>query len=201
MAQQPATAATAPKSEHRHADPKAEYQHTCPVCREEDRKRSALNFRAIPEDDLVRTTFLVPDSDFDNSVCRAYINHKYPYAQYVSSQIDIKRVVHYPDGEQIVIVRRDTWPKPPAAAQKKVKDAEDRWVYEPIPPESLVHEVVESEALNVRDLIVTKKADRFTKATQDNVPLLRRISELMPPPYRIDLPRDPADVLMTFVHA
>lgn len=157
--------------------------------------------RSIAEDDLARTTFLVPDSTFDQAVCRAYIAAKYPYAQYVGSTLDIRRVPHWDDGEQIVVVRRDTWPKAPSPNQKKLKDAEDHWYYEEIPPETLVHEVVESEPLNVRELCVITRADRFTKAAHDPTPLVRRLAELMPQPYRIDLPRHDDDVLARFIHA
>lgn len=197
---QAAPAPAAPK--HRHTNPETEYQNSCPVCRAADAARSKLEVRAIPEDDLVRTTFLIPESTFDQAVCRAYLAHKYPYAQYINSQLDISRVAHWEDGEQIVIVRRDTWPKNPAPSQKKVKDTEEGTVYyAEVPPETLMHEVVESEPVDVRKLCVVKKADRFTKAETDKHPLIQRLAELMPLPYRIDLPRHEDDVLMRFIHA
>lgn len=204
MAQpQAATPPTAAKPVHRHTNPdETTYQNSCPACRAADAERSKLDVRAIPEGDLVRTTFLVPDSSFDGDVCRAYIAHKYPYAQYVGSTLDISRVDKWPDGEQIVIVRRDTWPKNPAPCQKKVKDLEEGIVYyEPVDPSSLIHEVVESGALNIRQLCIITQADRFSKEQADKLPLIRRMAELMPLPYRIDLPRHEDDVLVRFIHA
>lgn len=193
---------TQPKPAHRHTNPDTVYQNSCPACRAADAARSKLDVRAIAEEDLARTTFLIPDSPFDADVCRAYIAHKYPNAMYIGSTLDISRVAHWPDGEQIVIVRRDTWPKNPTPSQKKVKDLDEGVVfYEPVDPTTLMHEIVESAPLDIRELCVITKADRFSKATSDDAPLKRRMAELMPLPYRIDLPRHEDDVLVRFIHA
>jgi hypothetical protein len=201
MATQPQTQEPAkPKLQHKHPN-NEHYLFTCKACRDADAQRSKLDVRALSDDDLVRTTFLVPETDYDNRVCRAYIALKYPDAVYVESKLNTAQFGGWADGEQIVVVRRDTHPKPGGPGSRREKDVEDRWQYIPIEPETYINEVVESAPVDVKTTMVVTKADRFTKAELNTKPLIARLSELMPLPYRIDLPRDDNDSVLYFVHA
>lgn len=186
--------------EHKHTN-NENYVFTCKACRAADAERSKLDVRAIPEDDLVRTTFLIPDSDYDNQVCRAYLMHKYPDATYIGSSLNTSIIGGWPEGEQIVVVRRDTYPKPVGPGSRREKDVEDKWQYVGIDPETYVHEVVEMAPIDIKATIIETKPDRFTKAKLNKAPLLRRLAELMPLPYRIDIPRSLGDDCIYFVHA
>lgn len=184
---------------HKHAGDE-HYQQTCKACRAADAERSRPGFCALSDADLERTTFLIPEMPYDALVCRAYLTEKYPEARYIGSSIDLAKLGGWADGEQIVIVRRDTWPRPPGPGQKREKDVEGKWEYLPIPVETFVSEVVESAAIDVKKTIQLTAADRFTKSQLDIRPLLARLSELMAQPYRIDLPRHPNDTVAYFVH-
>lgn len=191
---------TPPTIKHRHTNSE-HYQNTCRACRMADAERSRPGYCAIAEKDLGRTTFLVPDTPYDALVCRAYLTEKYPDARYIGSSLDLGKLGGWAEGEQIVVVRRDTWPKPHGVGSKREKDVEDKWEYIMVPPETYIPEVVESEPVDVKRTIELTQADRFTKSQLDIRPLLQRLSELMPLPYRIDLPRHPNDTVAFFVHA
>lgn len=185
---------------HRHTN-NEHYQNTCKACRMADAERSRPGFCSITDKDLERTTFLVPDTAYDALVCRAYLAEKYPDARYIGSSIDLGKLGGWADGEQIVVVRRDTWPKQHGVGSKRQKDVEDKWEYIEVPPETYISEVVESAPLDVKRTIQLTDADRFTKSQLDIRPLIARLSELMPLPYRIDMPRHPNDTVAYFVHA
>jgi hypothetical protein len=187
------------KPNHKHTNDE-HYQLTCKACRLADAERSRPGFCSIPEADLARTTFLVPDSQYDNAVCRAYLLEKYPDAPYIGSSIDLAKLGGYAEGEQLVVVRRDSWPRPPAEAQTREKDVEGKWQYSDVDPQTLIGEVVEMAPLNIKFTIQLSAADRFTKSKLDISPLTRRLAELMAYPYRIDLPRDPRDTVAYFIH-
>lgn len=190
----------APKLVHKHTGDE-DYQNTCKACRAADAERSRPGYCAIPEAELGHTTFLVPDTPYDDQVCRAYIFEKYPDARYIGSSLDLAKLGGWADNEQIVVVRRDTWPKPHGVGSKREKDVEGKWEYIMVPPETYICEVVESAPIRVKQTIVAAEADRFTKSQLNIKPLIKRLCELMPLPYRIDLPRHEDDTVAYFVHA
>lgn len=198
MAQQ--TTEPTKKPAHRHPNSER-YLNTCKGCRAADAERSALDKRSVSEDDLERTTFLIPETGYDNAVCRAYLSHKYPDARYIGSTIDLAKLGGWPLGDRIVVIRRDTWPKAPGVGQRREKDEENKWVYIDIPPETYIAECVESEPIDVHATMVTTKGDRFTQGAMDWRPLIARLCEQMCLPYRIDMPRDEKDTVARFVHA
>lgn len=177
------------------------YLNTCKACRADDAARSAPDVRAVREDDIARTTFLIPETPYDNSICRAYLAEKYPEAGYIHHKLDLAKLGGWAEGEQIVVVRRDTWPKQPGPGQTREKDEEGKWQYNAVPPETYLNEIVEMAPIDVRATMVVTKADRFTKSALDIKPLIARLAELMCLPYRIDMPRDDNDTEMNFVHA
>jgi len=185
---------------HKHTNDEA-YQHMCKACRAADAARSRPGFCSVKEEDLARTTFLVPDSPYDGRVCRAYLAEKYPDAPYIGSSLDLAKLGGYAEGEQIVIVRRDPWPKQPGACMTREKDEEGKWVYTDVDPATLIGEVVESAPVNVKLTVQLSAADRFSKSKLDISPLTRRLGELMAFPYRIDLPKHKNDTVAYFVHA
>lgn len=204
MPQAPTTEAapkTPKKLQHIHPDGRL-YFNQCRACREEDRARSGLDNPHIKDEDIERTTFLIPHSDHDGAVCRAYLDAKYPEerpgTRYVGSTLDTEKLGGWVEGEQLVIVRIDTWPKPPSAGTARKKDQEDKWETVTIPYEDLIHEVVESAPIEVRKIMTVNKADRFTKSTYNKQPFYDRLSELMPAPYQLRLPMYEGDTLLWF---
>lgn len=198
----PQPQATEPKPQklvHQHTADET-YLSTCRACRAADAERSKLDAVNYDEDALEHVTFIVPETQSDQEICKAYIFKKYPQAKYIGSALDLSQVPAWPDGELIVVVRRDTWPKPPSSRLVRKKDAEDKWETVQRPDEEMIHECVESAPIDVRKTIVAVKGDRFTKATVDTMPLVRRLAEHMPPPYRIDMPSGKGDTVMRMVH-
>lgn len=196
----PNTRESVTKPKHKHTSDE-HYQFTCRACRAADAERSRPGFCALSEDELPRTTFLVPDSEYDALVCRAYLMEKYPDATYIGSSLDLAKLGGWADGEQIVVVRRDVWPKQPGVSKTREKDVEGKWIYADVPPEALISEVVESAAIDVKKTIQVSVPDRFTKSQLNIRPFIARLSELMAPPYRIDMPRSDKDSVLYFVHA
>jgi hypothetical protein len=160
-----------------------------------------MSVRAIKEKELVNVTFWIPETTFDNMVCRAYLAEKYPDAPYISSQINLASIAGWPTEDKIVIVRRDTWPKAPGRATTREKDEEGKWMYVDVPPETYLHEVVEMAPIHIHSAMVATAANRFNKSKLDLKPLIARLCEVMPQPYRIDLPRHDKDTEARFVHA
>lgn len=196
----PSIGASVAKLPHKHTGDET-YQNTCKACRAADAERSRPGYCNVPEDKLVCTTFLIPDAQYDGNVCRAYITEKYPDAVYIGASLDIGKLAGYDENEQIVVVRRDTWPRLPGVGITRAKDVEGKWEYTDVDPATYISEVVESAPINIRQAITISKADRFTKSQLDLRPLLRRLAEQMPPPYRIDLPRHKDDSVLYFVFA
>lgn len=209
--QNPAPAPQTRPSRAEHVHPEgASYCNSCRACRAADAERSKLEHRALKDEEVERTTFLVPEPVHDQEICRAYIAHKYPNALYIGTSLDLAQLTGWPDGEQIVVVRRDTWPRPPSSRFKRQKDAEDKWETVQVADELLIHECVESAPIDVRkSLAYIGGSGRFTKAQVDYMPLVRKLAEQMPVPYRIDMPRNldregkaiNTDSVMRFVYA
>lgn len=194
-------AAQPPKPTHKNHPPDAKYWFTCPACRAEDRARSAPDFKQLTEEDYERTTFMIPSSDIDRRICEAYLALKYPDAPYITSSLNLETLSGWGDDEQIVVVRRDTWPKAPGASFKRMKDEEGKWETQELPAETFVADVVEMAPIVVRETLVHSKADRFKKAKIDKMPLVRRLAEVMAPPYRPDMPKSDKDTVLYFAFA
>jgi hypothetical protein len=200
--QQPSqpTAAAPRKYDHKHPSDET-YLFTCKACRAEDAERSKLTNKQVSYEEMENVTFLVPPG-YDGEVCRAYLAEKYPDAVYIGSSLDLAQLPGWADNERIIVVRRDCYPKQPLPAYERKKDQEDKWVTSEVAPSTYIPDVREMAPLHVKSLLVhTKGVNRFEKAKLDNRPFLTRIAELMPLPYRPDMPRDPKDSVMYFVHA
>lgn len=163
--------------------------------------RSAPDFKQIDEADYDRTTFLIPGNDYDRQICLAYLQAKYGELPYVSDALNLDLLSGWAEDEQIVCLRRDTWPKQPRAGFKRMKDEEGKWAEERLDPALYIEDIREMAPLNVRSTMVIEKANRFKKSSTDRGPLIARLEELMPFPYRLDLPKDPKDCVMRIVFA
>lgn len=178
------------------------YWYQCRACREADKARSDKKVKQVGEEDYDRTIFLIPDNEFDAAVCREYMREKYPHAKWITSSIDLAKLGGWGSDDQVIVIRRDPWPKECAAHFRRMKDDDVVW-HEQIPPDSpqFVSEVVEMAVLNVRECIYISPATRFSKSKPDDSNLISRLTELWPLPYRLDMPRDPRgnDTVMRFV--
>lgn len=190
----------APTAHSRHPEG-AKYWFQCPLCRLQDKTRSAPETRQLSPDDFERTTFLVPSSDFDRKICEAYVHAKYGDVPYFTDSLNLDMLSGWAADEQIVCLRRDTWPRYPAKGAIRQKDEEGKFETMMLPPENFVADIVEMAAINVRDTISMDKATRFAKARISNDALIERLSEFFPIPYRVDMPRHKNDVILRIIHA
>jgi hypothetical protein len=174
------------------------YWFTCKACRAADRERSALDKRALNDAEVALTAFLIPESDYDSQVCRAYLEHKYPDAEFIASSIDLSKLTGWADDEQLVIVTRQAGKDSPGMRRKK--DEEGKWETMPVLPSEYIAEVTESSPINVKRTINVGKADKFTKSAVNIQPLMVRLMERVFPPYRIDLPKHEKDTILRIVH-
>lgn len=195
------TATAAPRVyEHKHGSGET-YLFTCKACRAEDAKRSKLDHKQVQFEDMERVTFLVPGG-YDGEICRAFLAEKYPDAVYIGSSLDLGQLTGWADDERIIVVRRDTYPKQPGPGFERTKDKEDKWVTLEVPASRYIEDVAEMAALSVKALLIhTKGANRFEKAKLDIGSFIQRIAELLPLPYRPDMPRHEKDSVMYIVHA
>lgn len=168
------------------------YVHSCKACMQEDRARMQAA-PTLTEDDMNRTMFLVPESDYDQKVCRAYIANRYPEAKSIVSQFHAERM-SYVKGAQIVVVTRRALPgRLLGSGYKRMQDEETKgWFDMPVPPETHLHEVVESPAIVVSECMLVKPADMFSEQSIDMTELVARLAERAHP-YRIALPADERD--------
>jgi hypothetical protein len=190
---QPQQQITQQQAKRAHEHPTNEqYWFECRACREADKARTDMKVKQVAEDDYDRTIFLIPDNEFDGQVCREFLLQKYPHAKWITSKIDLQKLGGWGPDDQVVVIRRDPWPRECAAHWKRMKEDDVVW-HEQIPPDSpqFLAEVVEMEAVNVRQCIYISPATRFSKSKPDDSRLIARLTELWPPPYRIDMPRDP----------
>lgn len=203
MAQpQQQTARVEPARKYEHKHPSGEtYLFTCKACRAEDEERSKMANKQASYEEMERVTFLVPPG-YDGEVCRAYLAEKYPDAVYIGSSLDLAQLTGWADDERIIVVRRDCFPKQPGPGSERKKDAEDKWVTADVAPSTYIGDVREMASISVKALLVhTRGANRFEKNKLDISTFTQRLAELLPLPYRPDMPRDPKDTVMYIVHA
>lgn len=198
--QQSAAATSEPKRalDHKHT---THYLHTCKACVEADKARSAIDKRGLTDAQLAHTTFLLPEMQYENQVCRAYLTQKYPDVepQNITASLNLSMLTGWEKDDLIVVVRRVPGPKGLGPMVKRGKDAEDKWDDIYIPASEYIHEVVESAPLVVDELVVRSKANRFVAAKVDHVPLIDRLTELLVPTYRVDMPRHKDDCIMRII--
>jgi hypothetical protein len=201
MAQPQSVTSEAKKQEqHRHT---SHYLHTCKACREADKARSASDKRALNDADLAHTTFLLPEDQYDNQVCREYLRLKYPDHdhQFLTSSINLEMLTGWEREDTIVVVRRVAPPHGFGPRYKRQKDEENKWADVEVHPSTYVGEVVESAPLLVDELVTRPKANRYVKASIDYRPLIERLTELLVPTYRVDMPREKNDSLMRVIRS
>ena len=184
--------------EHKHPSGQR-YFAACKVCRAEDAARSGIDKRTFSDADLEHVTFIIPEDEYDNLVCRDYLLEKYPDALFVGSSLDLAKLPGFPDEEVIVVVKRVNKPgKELGARFRRAKDAEEKWITEQVATSTYFDEVVESEPIPIKRTMVLHKADRFTKSQTDLRPLIQRLEEVMYP-WRPDMPRHRDDTVLRMV--
>ncbi|HEX6464227.1 MAG TPA: hypothetical protein VFZ98_07240 [Vicinamibacterales bacterium] len=167
------------------------YVFNCPACVAEDKARMAAP-PTLTAAEIGTTLFLIPESDYDRSICALYVRERYPDAQSVSHQFHAEKLAYVKDARIVVVTRRGLNGKTPGPAWKRQKDEEGKWEDFKLPPETYLNEVVESSPIIVADCMDVVPATMFSDGSVDMTELTARVAERAYP-FRIAPPADPRD--------
>jgi hypothetical protein len=167
------------------------YVFNCPACVADDKARMAAP-PTLTAAELNATLFLIPESDYDRSICTLYVKERYPEAQSVVHQFHAEKLAYVKDARIVVVTRRGLNGKTPGPGWKRQKDEEGKWEDFKLPPETYLHEVVESAPIVVSDCMDVVPATMFSEGSVDMTELTARVAERAYP-YRIAPPADPRD--------
>lgn len=165
------------------------YVFNCKACQWEDRERMKAPTEVL---DLDSVLFLVPESDYDQKVCRAYVSKRYPEVTSVTDKFHAERLSFVPNARVVVVTRRAKPGKQLGPRFKRKKDAEDVWQEWEVEPETYLDDVVESAPINIRECLHVQPAGMFSDQKLDLSELIARLSEVAYP-YRIAIPAHPDD--------
>ena len=169
------------------------YVFNCKACQAEDRARMEAPPTLKPRDYEV-TLFLVPESEYDNSVCRAYLAKRYPELEQsqasIVSAFHAEKLTYVKGAQMIVVTRRPKSLRGPGL--RRIKDDENKWIDVPVPPETYIDDVIESAPLVIDECLDVKPATMFSEQSVDMTELVARLAERAFP-YRIAPPADPKD--------
>jgi hypothetical protein len=169
------------------------YNAACPACRLDDKARREPGPH-ISEEELYRTIFLIPDFAPERRIAEIYVQRTYPGAQNIGSSLNYQLVPQMPDIQIVVVARR---PEPGHSLTPHVKQQlriDNKWEEIQVPPEELVHEVLESAPITVGDSVQVSPMSLTTHSMVNTDELVERLAEVSPG-YRI-FRQNPPDQLI-----
>jgi len=169
------------------------YIFSCKGCIADDKKRMDAP-PTLNEVALDKTLFLIPETEYDQAICRVYLKTRYPEATNIVAQFNAERLSYVKGAQIVVITRRGKNGGMPGPGTRRQKDAEDVWKESKIPPETYLDELVESAPILVEECMNVVPANMFSDQDVDMRELIARLSERAYP-YRIACPADPRDKL------
>lgn len=170
------------------------YSAACPACQLDDAKRRNATEPQIPEDDLYKTIFLIPDYAPERQIASLYVQRRYPGAVNVGSSINFKLVPQMPDIIIVVVARR---PQPGHTLTPHLRQqlrADNKWEDVVVPHDELIPEVLESAPIVVGDTVKVSAISLITEQEVDVSELVDRLAEVSPG-YRI-MKQNPPDQLI-----
>lgn len=162
------------------------YLPNCKACQAADRERMA---GPAPKYNLETTMFLLPEPEYDNMVCRAYLIARYPDAEHIVHAFNADKL-SYVKGAQVVVITRRGKNGKLGPRTKRAKDEEGTFYDAPIPPETYLDEVVESDPIVVADCVRVQAGSMYAEESVDFSELMARIAERAVP-FRIAPPIAP----------
>lgn len=136
---------------------------------------------AAPKD----TVWLVPDIDYDKQVIQKYLAAKYRDIprDMIQVQVNMQALPHVPTMQIIVCVRRQKDEFSPLGPSNRVvfDQARQSNRHEPIPPETYIDEVFESEPVRVGEYVKVTPGMIFRPQETDLNPLIDRLCALAAP--------------------
>lgn len=167
-------------------DPAPTYYAACKACQAADKARMA----APPTiTNLETTMFLIPETQYDGMIARAYINARYPEAEHVVHQFNAEKL-SYTKGAQVVVITRRGKNGKLGPRYKRTKDEEGTFYDQEQPPENYIDEIVESDPVVVADHINETPGTMYSERSADFGEFVTRLAERAVP-YRIAPPNPP----------
>jgi hypothetical protein len=172
---------------------KMHYVANCSACQLADKARR-VGGPHIPDEDLYRTIFLIPDFAPERRIAEIYIQRNYPAAQNIGSSLNYQLVPQMPEIQIVVVCRR---PEPGHALRshviKRLRE-DNKWEEVQVPPEDLVDQVLESAPILVGESVHVSPMSLTTHTMVDTNELVERLAEVSPG-YRI-FRQNPPDQLI-----
>jgi hypothetical protein len=174
------------------------YWHDCPACQADDDARRELKQPQIPDQDLGRTFFLVPDYAPERDIAVMYLKQKYPRAKNIGHEINMQ-ALPYVQGAQVVVVCRRPRPNTELTPIGKLELMKDgKWKEVKTPIAEMVPEVLESAPIGVADSIAVSQPSVFVPSTVSTDELLERLTDVAWG-YRV-FRQNPPDVMVRLEH-
>lgn len=168
------------------------YISTCKGCKADDKARMAAPPSPKVLEHLEQTLFLIPEPEYDALVARAYIATRYPDAGNIVCAFHAEKLSYVKGAQVVVVTRRGINGKQPGPRSKRTKDEEGTFYDQPIPPDTYLAEIVESEPIIVADCMDVVPATMFSEQSVDMREFTARLAERAHP-FRIAPPSDPKD--------
>lgn len=173
---------------------KRHYVADCRACQLEDKARRERTEPQIPDDDLYKTIFLVPDYAPERHVAELYLRQRYPQAQNMGSSINYNLVPQMPEIQIVVVCRR---PEPGHVLSSHVRQqlrADNKWVEEQVPHQELAAEILESAPITVGECVDVSPMSLVSESKVNTDELVERLAEVAPG-YRV-FRQNPPDQLI-----
>lgn len=173
---------------------KIHYSSACPACQQDDQKRRDATEPQIPDEDMYKTIFLIPDYAPERQIAELYLRRRYPNAENVGSSLNYKLVPQMPEIQIVVVCRRPLPRESLTPAQTQELRADNKWIDMAVPHADLVHEVLESAPITVGDTVVVSARSLISEQQTDVGELVERLAEVAPG-YRV-FKQNPPDQLI-----
>lgn len=162
------------------------YFAACKACQAADKARMAAQPNIAH---LEATMFLIPETQYDGMIARAYVAARYPEAENVVHQFSAEKL-SYVKGAQVVVITRRGKNGKVGPRYKRTKDEEGTFYDQEQPPELYLDEIVESDPVVVDQHISVTAGTMYNEQSADFGQLVARLAERAVP-FRIAPPNPP----------
>lgn len=172
------------------------YVQNCSACQLDDAKRrDRTGDPQIPDEDLYRTIFLIPDFAPERRIAEMYVQQRYgARATNIGSSLNYNLVPQMPEIQVVVVCRR---PLPGYLLTSHVRmrlKPDNKWEEEQVPLQELVPEVLESAPILVGESVQVSPMSLTTATVVNTDELVERLAEVTPG-YRV-FRQNPPDQLI-----
>lgn len=155
------------------------YVAHCSACQIDDAKRRNRESEPqIPDEDLYKTIFMVPDHAPENRICDLYLRARYPSAVLIGSSFNYNLVPQMPEVQIVVVCRRPLPGKLLTPHSRRELGIDNKWQEVAVPIEELEPEVLESAPIVVGDAVSVSPMSLVSAAMVNTDELVERLAEV-----------------------